>query len=192
MRRKDLKAISDVVHVTLKKVVTKLVDNNTNDFMKNNLPKVVAEAIRLEREKVKADIAVMIDDAVKKERGMKINFDKPIPLIEPCKVAVVYTRDHEDHHYDDARPEEESSARRQKTSKHGMYIVGESSSSQAMDESTPSGSGTQEKLEDFDAWQDYQGIDDDEVPSEEVSLELLDEVSGKIMTTIFLVKGVTP
>ncbi|GKD08361.1 hypothetical protein Tco_1188046, partial [Tanacetum coccineum] len=48
-----------------------------------------------------------------------------------------------------------------------------------MDESTHFGSGTQEKLEDFDAWLNEQGIDDDEVPTEEVSPEILAEVSER-------------
>ncbi|GJV76118.1 hypothetical protein Tco_1507702 [Tanacetum coccineum] len=82
-------------------------------------------------------------------------------------VTAVRTRDHEDYHDDATRPKGESSAKRQKISKHGTFTRGESSSSQAMDESTPSSSGTLEQLEDFDAWQDDQGIDDDEVPSEE-------------------------
>ncbi|GJV65403.1 hypothetical protein Tco_1476231 [Tanacetum coccineum] len=78
------------------------------------------------------------------------------------RVSDVRTRDHEDHHDDDARHEGESSAKRQNTSEHGTFTIGESSSSQAMNESSPSSLGTQEQLEDFDAWKDDQGIDDDE------------------------------
>ncbi|GJW77722.1 hypothetical protein Tco_0139404 [Tanacetum coccineum] len=220
MPRKDFHAILEVVHKTLNKVVRKLFHKNTNDFMKNNIPKVVAEAIRLEREKVKGDIAVMVVDAVKKEResiraelslhvtndvantvppqidsflrnymsnhilyvhptedassfildlqhqlylqmkddeqardadlsiwlSLKIKFEKPAPLVEPCRVTIVRTRDHKDHHDDDARPEGESSTKRLKTSEHGTYTTGESSSSQAINESTPSGLGTQKEL----------------------------------------------
>nr|GEZ15116.1 hypothetical protein [Tanacetum cinerariifolium] len=67
----DFKAITEGVHTTLKKVVPKMADHNTNDFLKKNLPMVVAEAIRRKRKNI---------------------------------VAVVRTRDHEDHHHDDARP----------------------------------------------------------------------------------------
>ncbi|GJU86605.1 hypothetical protein Tco_1294151 [Tanacetum coccineum] len=205
MPKKDMEAISDAVHHTLKKVVPPLVDKTTNDIVKKNLPKVVAEAIRLERKKVKDDIAAIVVNVVKKEResiraelsvhvtndvantvpsqmkddkqahevdlpiwmSLKIKFEKLVPLVEPCRVTAVRTRDHEDYHDDATRPKGESSAKRQKISKHGTFTRGESSSSQAMDESTPSSSGTLEQLEDFDAWQDDQGIDDDEVPSEE-------------------------
>ncbi|GJS92861.1 hypothetical protein Tco_0799829 [Tanacetum coccineum] len=51
-----------------------------------------------------------------------------------------------------------------------------------MDELILPGSCTQEQLEDIDAWKDDQGTDD-EVPSEEVSLEHLAEVSRKGMTS---------
>nr|GFA27884.1 hypothetical protein [Tanacetum cinerariifolium] len=64
MPRKDFKAITKGVHTTLKKVVSKMVDNNTNDFMKNNLPRVVAEAIKRERQNVKKETATMVAKAV--------------------------------------------------------------------------------------------------------------------------------
>nr|GEZ69667.1 hypothetical protein [Tanacetum cinerariifolium] len=112
MPRKDFSDINKGVHATLKEVVPKMVDQNTNDFMKNNLPR---------------------------------------------------------------------------TSEFGTNTTSESSSYQVMDESNPSGSGTQEELEDFDAWLNKQGIDDDEVSddevsTEEVSPELFAEVSERKMT----------
>ncbi|GJW11639.1 hypothetical protein Tco_1577466 [Tanacetum coccineum] len=45
MPRKDFKAITDGVHATLNKVVQPMIDHNTNDFMKNNPSRAVAEAI---------------------------------------------------------------------------------------------------------------------------------------------------
>ncbi|GKF51033.1 hypothetical protein Tco_0147500, partial [Tanacetum coccineum] len=222
MSRKDIDAIGQTVQATLKEVVPMVVDETTNDSIKKKLPKIVAEGIRLEREKVKADIASMVDSFLQNYMNshilyvhlnesasstildlqqqlylkmkddeqardadlliwlvLKYKYEKSALHVEPCRVAVVRTRDHKDHHDDDARPEGESSAKRQRTSEHGTYTRGESSSSQAMDESTPSGSGNQEQLEDFDPWFEDQGTDDDEVPSKEVSLELLAEVSGK-------------
>nr|GEU87664.1 mitochondrial import receptor subunit TOM6 homolog [Tanacetum cinerariifolium] len=131
MPRKDFGTINKGVHATLKEVVSKMVDHNTNDFMKNNLPN-------------------------------KIKFEIPTPLVAPCRLDVIHTRDDEDHHDNDAR---------------------ESSSSRAMDESTPSGSGTQEELEDFDAWLNEKCINDDEIPTEEVTLEISAEVSEKEMTS---------
>ncbi|GJZ98738.1 hypothetical protein Tco_0671191 [Tanacetum coccineum] len=204
MQRKDFKAITETVHATLKKVVPSMVDKTLNNIMKKNLPKIAADRIRSERQNVHNDLATLVADAAKKEQEsiraelfsqvthdvantvpsqVTHDFEKLVPLVEPCRVATVRTHDHEDHDDDDARPEGESIAKRQRTSKHGMFKTSESSSSQAMNESTPFGLGTQKQLEDFDAWQDGQGTYDDDVPDEEVSPELLDEVSGKVMTS---------
>ncbi|GKA95254.1 hypothetical protein Tco_0817292 [Tanacetum coccineum] len=68
MPRKDFKAIIEAVHTTLKKVVPSMVDKTTNDIVKNNLPKFVADEIRLGRQKVQNDLATMVVDVVKKER----------------------------------------------------------------------------------------------------------------------------
>ncbi|GJZ87028.1 hypothetical protein Tco_0658638 [Tanacetum coccineum] len=104
----------------------------------------------------------------------------PLPSVAPCRLADVCTRDHEEHHDDDTLPEGESSVKRKKTSDHETYTMGESSSKQVMDEPNPLGSGTQEQLDEFNAWMDGFGIDDDEVPFEEVSPELLEEISGEV------------
>nr|GEU82369.1 UBN2 domain-containing protein [Tanacetum cinerariifolium] len=69
MPNKDMEAIFDVVHHTLKKVVPSMVDKITNDIVKKNLPKVVAEAIRLERKKDKDDIFAIIVNVVKKKQA---------------------------------------------------------------------------------------------------------------------------
>ncbi|GJW11640.1 putative reverse transcriptase domain-containing protein [Tanacetum coccineum] len=45
MSRKDFIDITDGVHATLKKVVPPMIYHNTNDFMKNNLPRAIAKAI---------------------------------------------------------------------------------------------------------------------------------------------------
>ncbi|GKA04384.1 hypothetical protein Tco_0677165 [Tanacetum coccineum] len=130
-------AISNVVHDTLKKVVPPMVDKTTNDNVKKNLPKVVAEAIRLEREKVKDDISAIVAKAMKDDEQAKCDdlpgwlslmymFGRPTAHVEPYRVAVVRTPDHKDHHDDDARPKGESIAKRQKTPEHGTYTTGES------------------------------------------------------------------
>ncbi|GJS27780.1 hypothetical protein Tco_0488400 [Tanacetum coccineum] len=191
-----------------------MVDHKTNDFMKNNLPKVVAQAIRRERQRVKDDIATMVtndvanivpphvdsflrnymsnhnlnvhptssasssipdlqhqlylkmkDDEQAQQAdisiwlSLKIKFERPTPLVVPCRVADVHTRDHEDHHDDDARPE----GRAMRKDRRLL--------------------STQEEPEDFDAWLDEQDIDDEEVPNEEVSPELLAKVSEREMTS---------
>ncbi|GJX70851.1 hypothetical protein Tco_0308022, partial [Tanacetum coccineum] len=59
-------------------------------------------------------------------------------------------RDQDDPH-DDAHPEEENSAKRQKTSEYEAYVFGESSSGQVnKEERGPSTLGNQEQVDDYD------------------------------------------
>ncbi|GKB36807.1 hypothetical protein Tco_0881749 [Tanacetum coccineum] len=89
-------------------------------------------------------------------------------------------RDQGDPH-DDSHPEGENSAKRQKTSEHGTYVFGESSSGQVNKrEPGPSTSGNQEQLDDFDFWTDTYATDDDELPAEKVSQELVEEMSKTV------------
>ncbi|GJR28855.1 hypothetical protein Tco_1105087 [Tanacetum coccineum] len=92
---------------------------------------------------------------------------------------VIHPRNHDNHH-DDAHPEGENSAKRQKIYEHRTYVIGESSSRQP-DESdpSPSTSGNQEQLDDFDFWTDKYATND-ELPAEKVSQELVKEMSETI------------
>ncbi|GKE30444.1 hypothetical protein Tco_1445828 [Tanacetum coccineum] len=216
MTRKDMDTIANKVKDTLKVVVPKMVNETTDQNMRDNLPMVVSEGIKLEREKTKVDIALMVADAVRKEQertraklSLQVSNDLATNVpphvdaflrnymnnnilhvhpatstknctashVDPCRVDAFRKHDHEDHHDNDAHPKGESCAKRQQTSEKGTYVVGESSS-QAMEESTLFEKGTQEQQE-FDAWFDHQGTNDDEVPSEEVSPELLAKMLGK-------------
>ncbi|GJU23439.1 hypothetical protein Tco_1156781 [Tanacetum coccineum] len=88
--------------------------------------------------------------------SLKIKFEK-ITTATPCRPSAIHRRDHEDHQDDDAHPKGESSAKRHKTSELGTYLMDE-----------------------FDAWMEDVGTDDDEVLTDEVSQELLEEMSGEI------------
>ncbi|GJU10801.1 hypothetical protein Tco_1133197 [Tanacetum coccineum] len=71
-----------------------------------------------------------------------------------CRPSAVRPRDQDDPH-DDAHPEGENSAKRQKTSKYEAYVSGESSYGQVNKEER----------------------DDDEIPSKQVSQDIMEEVS---------------
>nr|GFA38543.1 hypothetical protein [Tanacetum cinerariifolium] len=94
--------------------------------------------------------------------------------------SAISLRDHDDPH-DDAHLEGENSAKRQKMTKHETYVFGESSSGQ-VNESKPglSTSGNQEQLDDFDFWMNSYATDDDELPTEKVSQELVEEMSQTV------------
>ncbi|GKF92933.1 hypothetical protein Tco_0279652 [Tanacetum coccineum] len=90
-----------------------------------------------------------------------------------CRTPAVRPRDQDDPH-----PEGENSAKWQKTSKYEAYVSVESSSGQVFqEEQASSTSGNQEQDDDFDFWTDSYASDDDEIPMNQVSQDIMEEVS---------------
>nr|GEW69720.1 hypothetical protein [Tanacetum cinerariifolium] len=112
--------------------------------------------------------------------AVKYKFERLHMAATPCRPSSVRLKDQDDPH-DNAYLKGEKSAKRQKTSKHGTFVFGESSSGQDYESKLgPSTSGNQEQLDDFDFWTDSYATDDDEIPTEKVSQELVDEMSHTI------------
>ncbi|GJW55631.1 hypothetical protein Tco_0099716 [Tanacetum coccineum] len=94
---------------------------------------------------------------------LKYKFERFHVSDTPCRPSVVHPRDQDDPH-DYAHPEGENSAKRQNTSEHGTFVFGESSSGQ-----------------DYESEPDSYAIDDDdEIPTEKVSQELVNEMSQTV------------
>ncbi|GJR51357.1 hypothetical protein Tco_1401878 [Tanacetum coccineum] len=93
-----------------------------------------------------------------------------------CRTSAVRPRDQDDPH-DDAPPEGENSAKRQKTSEYEAYVTGESSGQVNESEQSPSSSGNQEQVDDYDFWTESYASDDDEIPTKQVSQDIMEEVS---------------
>ncbi|GJT57001.1 hypothetical protein Tco_0992055 [Tanacetum coccineum] len=133
----------------------KMVDDHIKEFTNKQVPLYVAQGLIMEREKSQADVAMMIADAIQQE--------------------------YQDDPHDDSHPKGENSVKRQKTSEHGTFLFGELSSGQDYkSEPGPSTSGNQEQFDDFDFWTDSYATDDDELPIEKVSQELVDEMSQTV------------
>ncbi|GJR37789.1 hypothetical protein Tco_1213473 [Tanacetum coccineum] len=74
----------------------------------------------------------------------------------------------------------ENSAKRQKTSEYEAYVTGESSGQVNESEQSPSSSGNQKQVEDvddYDFWIESYASDDDEIPTKQVSQDIMKEVS---------------
>ncbi|GJZ98211.1 hypothetical protein Tco_0670664 [Tanacetum coccineum] len=96
----------------------------------------------------------------------------PSPTISPRNLSTL------DDPHDDAHPEGENSAKRQKTSEYEAYVSGESSSGQVnVEEPGPSTSGNQEQDDEFDFWTDSYASDDDEIPTKQVTQDIMEEIS---------------
>ncbi|GJU63330.1 hypothetical protein Tco_1245165 [Tanacetum coccineum] len=109
--------------------------------------------------------------------ALQIKFERNTVLQTACRTPAVRPRDQDDPH-DDSHPEGENSAKRQKTSEYEAYVSRESSFGQVFqEEQAPSTSGNQEQDNDFDFWTDSYASDEDEIPSKQVSQEIMEEVS---------------
>ncbi|GJS09876.1 hypothetical protein Tco_0366672 [Tanacetum coccineum] len=109
--------------------------------------------------------------------ALQMKFKRNTVLQTACRTPAVRPRDQDEPH-DDAHPEGENSAKRQKTSEYEAYVSGESSSRQDLQEElAPSTSGNQEQDDNFDFWTDSYASDDDEIPSKQVSQDIMEEVS---------------
>ncbi|GJS77111.1 hypothetical protein Tco_0726992 [Tanacetum coccineum] len=94
-----------------------------------------------------------------------------------CRISAARPRDQDDP-YDDAHPEGDNSTKRQKTSEYEAYMSGESSSGQVNESGQgPSSLGNQEQVDEYDFWTDSYASYDDELPSKQVSQDIMDEVS---------------
>ncbi|GJT03758.1 hypothetical protein Tco_0838220 [Tanacetum coccineum] len=109
--------------------------------------------------------------------ALQMKFEKTQVPQTACRSSAVRTRDQDDPH-DDAHPEGENSAKRQKTSEYEAYVSGESSSGQDnVEEPGPSTSGNQEQDDEFDFWTESYASDDDEIPTKQVSQDIMEEIS---------------
>ncbi|GKG33487.1 hypothetical protein Tco_0433646, partial [Tanacetum coccineum] len=61
--------------------------------------------------------------------ALKYKFERLYVATTPCRPSTIHLRDQDDPH-DDAHHKGENSAKRQKTSEHGTFVFGESSSGQ--------------------------------------------------------------
>ncbi|GJR00778.1 hypothetical protein Tco_0523762 [Tanacetum coccineum] len=125
--------------------------------------------IKADRQLQQQDIAIWL--------ALQMKFERNTVPQTACRTLAIRPRDQDDPH-DDAHPEGENSAKRQKTSEYEAYVSGESSSGQVFqEEQAPSTSGNQEQDDDFDFWTDSYASDDDEIPTKQVSQDIMEEVS---------------
>ncbi|GJR14009.1 hypothetical protein Tco_0796661 [Tanacetum coccineum] len=113
------------------------------------------------------------------DKHIKERVEKQVPEQVPqttCRTFAVRPRDQDDPH-DDAPLEGENSEKRQKTSEYEAYVTGESSGQVNESEQSPSSSGNQEQVDDYDFWTESHASDDDEIPMKQVSQDIIEEVS---------------
>ncbi|GJV52241.1 hypothetical protein Tco_1447982, partial [Tanacetum coccineum] len=163
LSRKSFDTLADHLQEVMVESLPTMVDTHIKEQVKKQVPEqvrdqvpvYVAEGLIMERQKTKEEMERMIAKAILQERG-----------------------NIQDDPHDDAHPKGENSAKRQKTSEYEAYVSGESSSRQVNEEERgPSTSGNQEQVDDYDFWTDSYASDDDEIPTKQVSQDIMEEVS---------------
>ncbi|GKD84854.1 hypothetical protein Tco_1356008, partial [Tanacetum coccineum] len=171
MPRMKFSKLAQHLQEIMEEALPKMVDDRSQAIV----AKMIADAIKQERENLRAEISMQINNAITNHipsqvdssvtnymsghilhddlpiwLALKYKFEKLHVSNTPCRPSVVRPRDQNEPH-DDAHLEGENSAKRQKKSEHGTFMIGESSS-------------------------DSYATDDDELPNEEVSEELVDKI----------------
>ncbi|GJY54451.1 hypothetical protein Tco_0446115 [Tanacetum coccineum] len=136
---------------------------------KEETDRLIAKAILQERGNIQAQISTQIENAIANvipsqvDASVRNYMSGHILHVHPAQsqtssvpeqqyqlTPAVRPREQDDPH-DDAHPEGDNSAKRQKTSEYEAYVSGESSSGQVFqEEQAPSTSGNQEQDDDFD------------------------------------------
>ncbi|GKB66203.1 hypothetical protein Tco_0927615 [Tanacetum coccineum] len=188
--RKSFDTLADHLQEVMVESLPTMVDTHIKEQVKKQVPEqvrdqvpvYVVEGLILERQKTKEEMEQMIAKAILQEHiaiwlALQMKFESLQVPQATCRPFVVRPRDQDDPH-DDPHPEGENRAKRQKTSEYEAYVSGESSSGHVNEnEQGPSTSGNQEQEDDYDFWTESYASDDDEIPTKQMSQDIMEEVS---------------
>ncbi|GJU97369.1 hypothetical protein Tco_1326640 [Tanacetum coccineum] len=158
---------------------------------KEETDKMIAKAMLQERGKLQAKISSHIQKAIDTKipslvdasvRSYMSGHILHVHLAQPQTILVPeqqYQLSNNPH--DDAHLEEENSAKQQNTSEYEAYVTGESSGQVNEKEQGQSSSRNQEQTDDYDFWTESYASDDDEILTNQVSQDIMKEVSLTII-----------
>ncbi|GJS84902.1 retrovirus-related pol polyprotein from transposon TNT 1-94 [Tanacetum coccineum] len=148
--------IDDILH----EIVPQIAENVTNDLIEANLKPCIANTIIEDR------------DAFRSE-ALRRKFEKTSPSNTSCKEDDFHSQ-HDEHQDDDAPPEGEKRVKRSKGSKRSKSARGSLSKHSSKD-FTKYVSKQQSQQQEWDAWEEENVIDEDEVIPEDETPELIVE-----------------
>ncbi|GJV50038.1 hypothetical protein Tco_1440250 [Tanacetum coccineum] len=187
---RHFQGIKEKVDEDLHDIVLKITSNATNDLIEDNLPRIVANAVKKERESSQVVVPTLISQEfvahapkiieelfrihmqntvlnvhhITSASTATTTFDLQQQLYLKVKSdlqAQVIVHDHDDHYGDDAPLEGEKNMKRKKTISKSSKSARGSSSKQPVKDTNTSASGQQQKQQDWDAWVDVLVIDKD-------------------------------
>ncbi|GJS54747.1 hypothetical protein Tco_0628109 [Tanacetum coccineum] len=188
MPRKDFNEMVDTVESMMKKVIPLMVNKRVNKFTKKLVPLYVAKGLLLDKRKDQTNIAALVDSFLRDY--MLTN----TLHVHPTKAASYSIHDLQYQLYLKMKDDEQVRksiwwSLKIKFEKPAPFVIPyriaairtRNHEYHHDDDTRPKGeSSTLEQLDEFDAWMDDFGTDDDEVPSKEISPELLEEISREV------------
>ncbi|GJS99547.1 hypothetical protein Tco_0820717 [Tanacetum coccineum] len=148
---------------------------------KEEMERMIAKAILQEHRNIQAEISLQIQKAIDNQMPSQVDASvrkqqyklylsmKNDPQLQQQDIAIWLALQ---------MKFENLQCKVQKTSEYEVYVSGESLSRQVNEEERgPSTSGNQEQEDDYDFWIDSYASDDDEIPSKQVSQDIMKEVS---------------
>ncbi|GJT92605.1 hypothetical protein Tco_1081450 [Tanacetum coccineum] len=173
------------VMVCVEHLKAKFLSRKSFDTLADHLQEVMVESLPTMVDKhIKEQVVKQVPEQVKVYSSRWDDYRLEISsLIQqaienniPSRTSALRPRDQDDPR-NDAPPEGENSAKRQKTSEYKTYVTGELSGQVNESEQCPSSSANQEQVDDYDFWTESYASDDYEIPTKQVSQDIMEEVS---------------
>ncbi|GJU45407.1 hypothetical protein Tco_1202673 [Tanacetum coccineum] len=199
-KKKSFNTLADNLHDVMVETLPTMVDKHIKEQVMKQVPEQVrnqvlvylAEGLILERQKAKEETERLIAKAILQERGniqaqISTQIKNAIANVIPSQVDAS-VRSYMSGHILHVHPDQSQTSSvpdqqyqlylaMKKTSEYEAYVSGESSSGQVFqEEQAPSTLGNQEQDDDFDFWTDSYASDDDEIPTKQVSQDIMEEV----------------
>ncbi|GJU11809.1 hypothetical protein Tco_1134205 [Tanacetum coccineum] len=173
MPRRKFNALARHLQYIMMKSLPKMVDERIKKILQTQVPSQVDSSARsyMSGHLQHDDLPIWL--------ALKYKFETLHMATTPCRPSAVLPTD-QDNPYD-AHLEGEKCTKRLKTSEHRTFVFRESSSGQDYEsEPGPSTSGNHDQYDDFDFWINSYVSNDDVLPNEKVSQELMDEMSQTV------------
>ncbi|GKE14045.1 hypothetical protein Tco_1421622, partial [Tanacetum coccineum] len=179
LSRKLFDTLADHLQEVMVESLPTMVDKHIKEQVAKQVPEQVKVQVP-ERGRLHAEISSQIQQVIDNHIPSLVDESMKFKTLQvpqtTCRTSAIRPRD-QDNPHNDAPPEEENSAKRQKTSEYEAYVTGGSSRQVNESEQNPSSSGNQKQVDDYDFWTESYASDDNEILMKQVSQYIMEEVS---------------
>ncbi|GJV61892.1 hypothetical protein Tco_1467992 [Tanacetum coccineum] len=191
LSRKSFDTLADHLQEVMVESLPTMVDKHIKEQVEMQVPEQAEISSQIQKA-IDTNIPSLVDASVRSYMSGHILYVHPVQtqttsipeqqyqlylsMKADPQTPAVRPRDQDDPH-DDAHPEGENSVKRQKTSDYEAHVTGESSRQVNEKEQGQSSLRNQEQTDDYDFWTKFYALDDDEVPTKQVSQDIMEEVS---------------